>query len=93
MMWVQLRMKKNRSNYQKISVFKKNHINIQQVPDKKEIESQIIKLLEVGLIKETSSYAAPVTLVYKKEDGCITHLCVDFRKLNWLVIPGPQPFL
>lgn len=50
-------------------------------------------MLESGLIEETNSpFAAPVTLVYKKEDGCRSRLCIDFRELNKLVIPEPQPF-
>lgn len=59
------------------------------IPDQKEIESQITNLLNAGLIEETNTpFAAPVTLVYKK-DGCRYRLCVNFRKLNKLVIPEP----
>ncbi|XP_050523377.1 dynein regulatory complex subunit 7-like [Daktulosphaira vitifoliae] len=63
------------------------------IPDQKEIESQITNLLKAGLIEETNSpFAAPVTLVYKKEDGCRSRLCIDFRELNKLVVSEPQPF-
>jgi len=63
------------------------------IPDQEEIDSQITNLLESGLIEETNSpFAAPVTLVYKKEDGCRSRLCIDFRELNKIVIPEPQPF-
>lgn len=63
------------------------------VEDKKEIEMQIAKLLENNLIEESySPFAAPVTLVYKKEEGRKTRLCIDFRDLNKLVIPQSQPF-
>ena len=62
-------------------------------PDQKEIDSQITRLLERGLIEESSSpFASPVTLAYKKEDGRRTRLCVDFRELNKLVVPESQPF-
>lgn len=61
--------------------------------DKKEIETQIAKLLEKNLIEESySPFAAPVTLVYKKEENKKTRLCIDFRDLNKLVIPQSQPF-
>lgn len=62
-------------------------------PDQKEIEEQIAKLLENGLIEESASpFAAPVTLVFKKEDGRRSRLCVDFRDLNKIVVPEEQPF-
>lgn len=62
-------------------------------PDQKEIDAQISKLLENDLIEESSSpFAAPVTLAFKKEDGKRTRLCIDFRELNKIVIPEPQPF-
>ncbi|KAK2578586.1 hypothetical protein KPH14_000920 [Odynerus spinipes] len=35
---------------------------------------------------------APVTLAYKREEGTKTRLCIDFRDLNKLLIPEPQPF-
>ena len=63
------------------------------VPDCKEIESQIARLLENGLIEESSSpFASPVTLMFKREDGPKSRLCIEFRELNKLVIPEAQPF-
>lgn len=63
------------------------------VPDHREIESQIAKLLENGLIEESSSpYASPVTLAFKREDGRKSRLCIDFRDLNKIVVPEAQPF-
>lgn len=63
------------------------------IEDKKEIETQISKLLEKNLIEESySPFAAPVTLAFKKEDNRRSRLCIDFRDLNKLVIPQPQPF-
>lgn len=63
------------------------------IPDQREIESQITKLLDARLIEESSSpFGAPVTLAYKKEDGRKTRLCIDFRELNKLVVPEAQPF-
>ena len=63
------------------------------IPDQKEIEFQVGKLLENNLIEEsTSPFAAPVTLAFKKEDGRKSRLCIDFRELNKLVVPEAQPF-
>lgn len=61
--------------------------------DRKEIENQVAKLLEKGLIEESySPFAAPVTLAYKKEDNRKSRLCIDFRELNKIVVPQSQPF-
>lgn len=63
------------------------------IEDRKEIENQIAKLLEKGLIEESySPFAAPVTLAYKKEEDRRSRLCIDFRKLNKIVVPQSQPF-
>ena len=63
------------------------------IPDKKEIEHQISKLLEAGLIEySTSPFASPVTLAFKREENKRSRLCIDFRELNKIVIPEPQPF-
>lgn len=64
--------------------------------DQKEIEIQISKLFEAGLIEEsTSPFAAPVTLAYKKySDGSRKkdRLCIDFSALNKIIVPESQPF-
>ncbi len=64
--------------------------------DQAEIESQINKLLEAGLIEEsTSPFAAPVTLVKKKHaDGSSKkdRLCIDYSHLNKIVVPESQPY-
>lgn len=64
--------------------------------DQREIESQVNQLLEAGLIEEsTSPFAAPVTLVFKKQsDGTRkkNRLCIDYTALNKLVVPESQPF-
>lgn len=63
------------------------------VLDNREIESQIKNLLESGLIENSNSpYASPVTLAYKREENRRSRMCIDFRDLNKLVIPEPQPF-
>lgn len=63
------------------------------IEDKKEIESQVSKLLEKKLIEESySPFAAPVTLAFKKEEGKKARLCIDFRDLNKIVVPQSQPF-
>lgn len=61
--------------------------------DKKEIESQITKLLETKLIEESySPFAAPVTLAFKRDENRKSRLCIDFRNLNKIVVPQSQPF-
>ncbi|KAK7584083.1 hypothetical protein V9T40_005046 [Parthenolecanium corni] len=64
--------------------------------DQKEIENQISKLIEAGLIEEsTSPFAAPVTLAYKKQsDGTRlkNRLCIDYTMLNKIIVPESQPF-
>lgn len=63
------------------------------IPDDKEICSQIKKLLEADIIEESDSpFASPVTLAYKKDEGKKSRLCIDFRKLNRLVVPECYPF-
>ena len=63
------------------------------IKDKKGIEQQITKLLEQNLIEESySPFAAPVTLAFKRDEGKRARLCIDFRELNKIVIPQPQPF-
>lgn len=63
------------------------------IEDKKEIEEQVGKLLEKGLIEESySPFAAPVTLAYKKDEGKRSRLCIDFRDLNKIITPQAQPF-
>lgn len=65
--------------------------------DQEEIEQQIKKLLEHGLIEQsTSPFAAPVTLAYRREQEGVektkNRLCIDFRELNKLIIPESYPF-
>ncbi|GBM33624.1 Transposon Ty3-G Gag-Pol polyprotein [Araneus ventricosus] len=53
--------------------------------EEQEIKSQVEKLLQAGLIKESNSpYSSPVTLTFKRDEGKKTRLCIDFRKLNAL---------
>lgn len=63
------------------------------INDQKEIEFQIKELIKTDLIEESCSpFAAPVTLAYKRDEETKTRMCIDFRELNKLVIPEPQPF-
>lgn len=55
-------------------------------PMQKELKKNIDEMLEVGIIRpSTSEYASPVVLV-RKNDGSI-HFCVDFRLLNKVTRP------
>ncbi|KAK2578064.1 hypothetical protein KPH14_008480 [Odynerus spinipes] len=63
------------------------------VEEKKEIETQVARLLERNLIEESySPFAAPVTLAFKRDEGRKSRLCIDFRDLNKIIIPQAQPF-
>ncbi|GFX64386.1 retrovirus-related Pol polyprotein from transposon 17.6 [Trichonephila clavipes] len=54
---------------------------------KRKVDTQIDELLELGLIEPVvSEIALPVVCVHKK-DGTI-RLCIDFRSLNVLTVPG-----
>ncbi|GFV31108.1 retrotransposable element Tf2 protein type 1 [Trichonephila clavipes] len=51
--------------------------------DGTELKKQLDALLKTGIIKPSySSYAAPITLAFKKEDNARARLCIDYRKLN-----------
>lgn len=76
-----------------------NHIPINLTPyrcslkDQKILNEQIQNLLNHDLIrKSTSSYAFPITLVNKKDEGEKTRLCIDFRELNAVTITDSYPF-
>lgn len=65
--------------------------------DQREMEKQITELLNNKLIEQSrSSFAAPVTIAYKKiENGKPkekVRMCLDFRELNKLLVPECQPF-
>lgn len=61
--------------------------------DREEIEKQISQLLKNELIEESySPFAAPVTLAFKRDEGKKSRLCIDFRDLNKIIVPQPQPF-
>ncbi|GBO09375.1 Transposon Ty3-G Gag-Pol polyprotein, partial [Araneus ventricosus] len=60
--------------------------------EEQEIKSQVEKLLQAGLIKESNSpYSSPVTLAFKRDEGKKTRLCIDFRKLNVLCKSDSEP--
>lgn len=59
----------------------------------KRIDEKIKMLLEHNLIREsTSSYAFPVTLADKKDEGEQERLCIDYRQLNKIVMRESFPF-
>ncbi|GBM49560.1 Transposon Ty3-I Gag-Pol polyprotein [Araneus ventricosus] len=60
--------------------------------EEQEIKSQVEKLLQAGLIKESNSpYSSPVTLAFKRDEGKKSRLCIDFRKLNALCKSDSEP--
>ncbi|GFU50634.1 retrovirus-related Pol polyprotein from transposon 412 [Trichonephila clavipes] len=57
-----------------------------------EIKKQLDALLRAGIIKPSySSYAAPITLAFKKDDNARTRLCIDYRKLNAITKLDAEP--
>ncbi|GBM86935.1 Transposon Ty3-I Gag-Pol polyprotein [Araneus ventricosus] len=60
--------------------------------EEQEIKSQVEKLLQAGLIKESNSpYSSPITLAFKRDEGKKTRLCIDIRKLNALCKSDSEP--
>ena len=61
--------------------------------DQDTIDSQIQKLSEKGLIRKSiSSYAFPITLADKKDEGKRTRLTMDYRPINEITMPDNFPF-
>ena len=59
---------------------------------RKELKDEIKEMLDMGVIRKSSSpYASPVVIV-KKKDGW-NRICVDYRKLNKVTISDPEPML
>ena len=57
---------------------------------RKEVERQVEELLELGIIRpSTSPWASPVTLVPKKDGS--TRMCVDYRKVNAVTADDGYP--
>lgn len=62
----------------------------QPIVDRAETTRQVQELLAKGFIREsTSPWAAPITLVKKKDNT--KRLCIDYRKLNSITIDDKQP--
>ena len=57
---------------------------------RQELKEEIKEMLDMGVIRKSSSpYASPVVIV-KKKDGS-NRICVDYRKLNKVTISDPEP--
>ena len=58
---------------------------------RQELKNEIKEMLDMGVIRKSSSpYASPVVVVVKKKDGS-NRICVDYRKLNKATISDPEP--
>ena len=57
---------------------------------REELRNEVDTLLEMGVVRQsTSPYASPIFMV-KKKDGS-NRVCVDFRKLNKITEVDPEP--
>ena len=57
---------------------------------RQELKDEIREMLDMGVIRKSSSpYASPVVIV-KKKDG-LNCICVDYRKLNKVTISDAEP--
>ena len=55
-----------------------------------EIQEEIQKMINTGIVRESNSpYASPMVVV-KKKDGS-NRICVDYRKLNRITVTDPEP--
>jgi hypothetical protein len=57
---------------------------------KDEIEHQVAKMLQSGIIQPSTSPFSSAVLLVKKKDGAF-HFCVDFKHLNAITVKAKYP--
>ena len=57
---------------------------------KEELQNQVDSMLEMGVVRpSTSPYASSIVMVMKKDGS--NRVCIDFRKLNKITEVDPEP--
>ena len=57
---------------------------------RQELKDEVRKMQDLGVIRESASpYASPVVIVGKKDGS--KRICIDYRKLNKITVPDPEP--
>lgn len=57
---------------------------------KKEVESQVVKMLQNGIIQHSSSSFSSLVLLVKKKDHSLC-FCVDYMHLNAIIVKSKYP--
>ena len=57
---------------------------------REELRNEVDSMLEMGVVRPSTSPYASLIIVVKKKDGS-NRVCVDFRKLNKITEVNPEP--